>query len=69
MKRLIKYLSDNYSVKSLSIATLLVKPGRVNIPVHQYFAYEMPNDDLLVGYGLPWQDELRNVPYVSKLVT
>ncbi len=68
MKRLIKYLSDNYEVKSLSIATLFVKPSRVNIPVPQHFAYEMPNDDLLVGYGLPWQDKLRNVPYLSKLV-
>jgi hypoxanthine phosphoribosyltransferase len=68
MKRLIKHFSDNYEVKSLSIATLFVKPSRVDIPVHQYFAYEMPNDDLLVGYGLPWQDKLRNIPYVSKLV-
>ncbi|WP_372882324.1 phosphoribosyltransferase [Psychromonas sp.] len=68
MKRLIKHLSDNYEVKSLSIATLFVKPGRVDIPVDQYFAYEMPNDDLLVGYGLPWQDKFRNIPYVSKLV-
>ncbi|WP_232061025.1 phosphoribosyltransferase [Vibrio taketomensis] len=68
MKRLIEHLASNYAVKSLSIATLFVKPGRVDIPVTQYFAYEMPNDDLLVGYGLPWQDKLRNVPYVSKLV-
>tara|TARA_B110000208_G_scaffold181388_1_gene232071 strand:+ start:746 stop:1264 length:519 start_codon:yes stop_codon:yes gene_type:complete len=68
MKRLINYLSDNYELKSLSIATLLVKPSRVDIPLNQYFAYEMPNDDLLVGYGLPWQDKLRNIPYVSKLV-
>jgi hypoxanthine phosphoribosyltransferase len=68
MKRLIRHLSDNYGVKSLSIATLLVKPSRINIPVHQYFAYEMPNDDSLVGYGLPWQGKLRNTPYVSKLL-
>ena len=68
MKRLIQYLSDNHGLKSLSIATLFVKPSRVNIPVPQYFAYEMSNDDLLVGYGLPWQDKLRNIPYVSKLV-
>lgn len=68
MKRLIEYLATNFRVKSLSIATLLVKPGRVDIPVPQYFAYQMENDDLLVGYGLPWQDKLRNVPYVSKLV-
>lgn len=68
MKRLTEYISSHYEVKSLSIATLFVKPGRVDIPVSQYYAYEMQNDDLFVGYGLPWQDKLRNIPYVSKLV-
>ncbi|CAM3438249.1 phosphoribosyltransferase [Parendozoicomonas haliclonae] len=68
MKRLVEHLQANYPIKSLAIATLFVKPGRVDIPVTQHFAYEMENDDLLVGYGLPWQDKLRNVPYVSKLV-
>lgn len=68
MSRLIKHISDNYNVKSLSIATLFVKPSRVDIPIQQYFAYEMDNDDLLVGYGLPWEDKLRNIPYVSKLI-
>ncbi|GAM68626.1 hypoxanthine-guanine phosphoribosyltransferase [Vibrio sp. JCM 19236] len=67
MKRLVEHIQSNYKVKSLSIATLFVKPSRVDIPVPQYYAYEMENDDLLVGYGLPWQDELRNIPYVSKL--
>ncbi|WP_264876010.1 phosphoribosyltransferase [Vibrio agarivorans] len=68
MKRLVAHIQENYEVKSLSIATLFVKPSRVDIPVRQSYAYEMDNDDLLVGYGLPWQDQLRNVPYVSKLV-
>ncbi|SEF86343.1 phosphoribosyltransferase [Vibrio hangzhouensis] len=68
MKRLVAHIQEHYKVKSLSIATLFVKPGRVDLPVPQYYAYEMDNDDLLVGYGLPWQDKLRNIPYVSKLV-
>lgn len=68
MKRIVEFLLANYAMKSLAIATLFVKPNRVDIPVTQYFAYEMDNDDLLVGYGLPWQDKLRNVPFVSKLV-
>ncbi|MBM7034784.1 phosphoribosyltransferase [Vibrio ulleungensis] len=67
MKRLVEHLQTNYAVKSLSIATLFVKPSRVDIPVTQFFAYEMSSDDMLVGYGLPWKDKLRNVPYVSKL--
>ncbi|ORT48776.1 hypoxanthine phosphoribosyltransferase [Vibrio sp. qd031] len=68
MKRLVQHIADNYAVKSLSVATLLVKPSRVAIPATQYFAYELDSDDLLVGYGLPWQDEFRNVPYISKLI-
>lgn len=68
MRRLVEYIYKNCKVNSLSIATLFVKPGRVDIPAPQYFAYEMANDDLLVGYGLPWQDKLRNIPFVAKLV-
>jgi hypoxanthine phosphoribosyltransferase len=68
MKRLVEHILANYDVATLSIATLFVKPSRVDIPVTQYFAYEMENDDMLVGYGLPWKDSLRNVPYISTLV-
>jgi hypoxanthine phosphoribosyltransferase len=68
MKRIVEFLAQNYSVKSISVATLFVKPGRVNIPVEQHFAYEMENDDLLVGYGLPWNDKYRNMPFISQLI-
>ncbi|MDG2769254.1 phosphoribosyltransferase family protein [Vibrio parahaemolyticus] len=68
MKRLTEYLRNNFDIKSLSIATLLVKPSRVDIPTPQYFAYEMDCDELLVGYGLPWQDKSRNLPFISKVI-
>ena len=68
MKRIAKYLNDSFNLKSLSIATLFVKPGRVNIPVIQHYAYEMDSDELLVGYGLPWKNQHRNIPYISKLI-
>lgn len=68
MKKIVEFLANNFSVKSISVATLFVKPGRVGIPVDQYFAYEMENDDLLVGYGLPWNDKYRNMPFVSELI-
>lgn len=67
MKRIVAFLAQNYSAQSISVATLFVKPGRVNIPVEQHFAYEMENDDLLVGYGLPWNDKYRNMPFISQL--
>lgn len=68
MRRVAKFISEGFGAKSVSIATLFVKPGRIDIPVTQYYAYEMDNDDLLVGYGLPWLDKFRNVPFVSKLI-
>ncbi len=68
MKRIVEFLAQNFNVKSISIATLFVKPGRVDIPVEQHFAYKMENDDLLVGYGLPWNDKYRNIPFVSELI-
>ena len=68
MKRIVHFLKQEYAAKSLSIATLFVKPGRVAIGIEQHFAYEMENDDLLVGYGLPWNDKYRNIPFVAKLV-
>ncbi|ANQ21036.1 hypoxanthine phosphoribosyltransferase [Vibrio natriegens] len=68
MKRLTEHLSNNFDIKSLSIATLFVKPSRVDIPVPQYFAYEMENDELLIGYGLPWKDKSRNLPFISKVI-
>jgi hypoxanthine phosphoribosyltransferase len=68
MKRLAAFIANDFVIKSLSIATLFVKPSRVDIPVAQHYAYQMENDDLLVGYGLPWKNRLRNVPYISKLI-
>jgi len=66
MKRLVAHL-EAYQPASVSVATLFVKPGRVDIPVRQYCAYEMDSDEMLVGFGLPWQGKLRNLPYVAKL--
>lgn len=68
MKRVVEHIMTHYPVKSLCVATLFVKPGRVSIAVPQYYAYELEKDELLVGYGLPWQDKLRNIPYISRLV-
>ncbi|WP_238084675.1 MULTISPECIES: phosphoribosyltransferase [Pseudescherichia] len=67
MKRLVEYLSTTYAPKSLAIATLFVKPGRIDIPFKQFHAYEMESDDLLIGYGLPWENKFRNIPFISKL--
>lgn len=68
MKRLVAHLADNYHPASVSVAVLFVKPGRVAIPVKQYYAYEMESDCLLVGYGMPWENKYRNRPNVARLI-
>lgn len=67
MKRLVQFITENYTPKSVSVAVLFVKPGRVDIPVKQFYAFEMENDDLLIGYGMPWENKYRNLPYIAKL--
>lgn len=68
MKRLVEYLTTTYAPASLAIATLFVKPGRVHIAADHFYGHEMVSDELLVGYGLPWEHKYRNLPYVSRLV-
>ncbi|OFI35722.1 hypoxanthine phosphoribosyltransferase [Alteromonas lipolytica] len=67
MKRLVQHIAMNYDAKSISVATLFVKPSRVAIGAREYYGFEMDNDELLMGYGLPWKDKMRNLPYISKV--
>ena len=55
--------------RSLKIATLLSKPARrvVDIPV-QWIGFEIP-DRFVVGYGLDFDEQYRNLRYVGVLAT
>jgi len=68
MKRLVEFFQSNHSIASIAIATLFVKPNRVDIKIPQYYAYELETDEILIGYGLPWGDKYRNIPSVSKIL-
>lgn len=68
MKRLMAHL-EAFEPATFSVMTLFVKPGRVDIPVRQYFVLEMATDEILVGFGLLWHDRLRNLPYAAKVNT
>jgi hypoxanthine phosphoribosyltransferase len=53
--------------KSLRIASLLDKPSRRQRPVHvDYLGFEVP-DQFLVGYGLDFSEDYRNLPDVCVL--
>ncbi|HEY4363990.1 MAG TPA: hypoxanthine phosphoribosyltransferase [Bryobacteraceae bacterium] len=53
--------------KSLRIATLLDKPERRQRPVHvDYVGFKIP-DEFVVGYGLDFAEDYRNLPDICVL--
>ncbi len=64
------YLQRNLQVRSpasLEIATVLLKPGlqRVELDV-KYIGFEIP-PDFVIGYGLDYNGQYRNLPFVAVL--
>lgn len=52
---------------SLKICTLLDKPDRRTVSIRaDYVGFTIPNE-FVVGYGLDFQEEYRNLPYVGVL--
>lgn len=53
------------SPKSISVCTLLHKPSRsrVKVPLH-YVGFTIP-DHFVIGYGLDYDDRLRNLSYIG----
>ena len=66
----LSYLVDNLekrNANSVKICTLLDKPDRrrANVPVH-YRGFTVP-DEFIVGYGLDYAEQYRNLPFVAAL--
>lgn len=64
------YLTDNLrkrGASSVKVCTLLNKPERrkVDVPV-DYLGFDIP-DEFVVGYGLDYAEQGRNLPYVAAL--
>jgi hypoxanthine phosphoribosyltransferase len=64
------YLTDhlhNLGPASLRVAVLLRKRGRQNVCFEpDYCGFDIPNA-FVIGYGLDYNDEFRNLPYVAVL--
>ncbi len=64
------YLSDhlrNLGTASLRVAVLLRKRGRQTLSLEpDYCGFDIPNA-FVVGYGLDFNDEYRNLPYLAVL--
>jgi hypoxanthine phosphoribosyltransferase len=66
----LSYLLRNLEVRgpaSLEVATLLLKPGlqKVDLDI-KYVGFEIP-PDFVIGYGLDYYGQYRNLPYVAVL--
>lgn len=61
-----EYLA-NRGAKSVRICTLLDKPSRREKAVNvDYVGFAMPNE-FIIGYGIDYAEEYRNLPYVAAL--
>ena len=66
----LKYLARNFhgrGAASVAIATLLLKEGTQAVPLDvQYVGFTIP-DAFVVGYGLDYAQQYRNLPYIGVL--
>ncbi|TRY14811.1 hypoxanthine phosphoribosyltransferase [Shewanella hanedai] len=54
--------------KSLALCTLLDKPERREIDVHvDFIGFTIP-DEFIVGYGIDYAEQYRNLPYIAKVI-
>ena len=66
LKHLIQHLIDQGAV-TVKVAVLLRKQGRQLHPIRvDYVGFEIPNE-FVVGYGLDYNDEFRQLPHVAVL--
>ena len=67
MKRMLETLGTR-NPRSLHICTLLVKPGKLQVPLNiEYCAMEIPNA-FIVGYGLDYDQQGRNLRDIYTVV-
>ena len=60
-------LLNSRGASSIKIATLLDKPARRQADITaDYFCFNIP-DEFVVGYGLDYDEEYRNLPFVGVL--
>jgi len=60
-------LMEKLGPSSIRTAVLLRKQGRQEVNLHPDFvAFEIP-DEFVVGYGLDYHDQYRNLPFVAAL--
>ena len=63
----LKKLLNSRSPSSVNIVTLLDKPQRREVPMEPEYTCFTIEDEFVIGYGLDYDEEYRNLPYVGVL--
>ena len=63
----LKKLLNARAPSSVNIVTLLDKPERREVPMEPEYTCSVIEDEFVVGYGLDYAEEYRNLPYVGVL--
>ena len=63
----LKKLLNSRSPSSVNIVTLLDKPERREAPMEPEYTCFTIEDEFVIGYGLDYAEEYRNLPYVGVL--
>ena len=64
----LKFLKEHLIARkprSVEVCSLLHKPAHSKIPVQAKYVGFVIEDKFVVGYGLDWEQKLRNVPFVG----
>ncbi|MBE5740452.1 MAG: hypoxanthine phosphoribosyltransferase [Clostridiales bacterium] len=63
----LKKLLNARAPASVNIVTLLDKPERREVPIEPEYTCFVIEDEFVIGYGLDYDEEYRNLPYVGVL--
>ena len=63
----LKILLNSRSPASVNIVTLLDKPQRREVPMEPEYTCFVIEDEFVVGYGMDYAEEYRNLPYIGVL--
>ena len=63
----LKKMLNTRAPSSVNIVTLLDKPERREVPMEPEYTCFVIEDEFVVGYGLDYAEEYRNLPYVGIL--
>lgn len=63
----LKKLLNSRAPSSVNIVTLLDKPDRREVPMEPEYTCFVIEDEFVIGYGLDYAEQYRNLPYVGVL--